>query len=222
MKKSILSLVFAATAVVALASAAQAASIVASKHDLSTGGTAIKGTSNQTCVYCHTPHNGGSTGAPLWNKGASAATYTMYASGGTINMTLGTVPGNTSKACLVCHDGTLSVGVLTNLGGAGVTDTMTDQAGGATYTGGVMQAGSAFMLGSNLSNDHPIAITYDNTKDADFVTLAAAKTGGMVFFGAGTNEMECATCHDVHDPANGFFLRKSNAASALCTTCHVK
>ncbi|MEO6486324.1 MAG: cytochrome c3 family protein, partial [Thermoanaerobaculia bacterium] len=37
---------------------------------------------------------------------------------------------------------------------------------------------------------------------------------------AGT--MQCASCHNVHDPLNVPFLNISNAASALCTTCHIK
>lgn len=47
-------------------------------------------------------------------------------------------------------------------------------------------------------------------------------------FGTGGNQgdiqpsVECATCHDVHNPANGTFLRISNAQSALCYACHIK
>jgi predicted CXXCH cytochrome family protein len=37
-----------------------------------------------------------------------------------------------------------------------------------------------------------------------------------------TAKVECGSCHNVHDPQYPGFLRKSNAASALCTTCHIK
>lgn len=221
MKKYVLKFVLAATAVVTLATAASAASIVGSKHDLSSAGAAIRGTTDQVCVFCHTPHNGGSLGAPLWNKGTPAGPYTMYSSS-TLDNTIGGSPGATSQACLACHDGTLSVGVLTNLNGTGNTQTMTDQAGGASYTAGVMQAGTAFMVGEDLSNDHPIAIQHDEAVDTGLKTLASAKTAGLVYFGAGVDEVECATCHNVHDPANAYFLRISNASSGLCTTCHNK
>ena len=34
--------------------------------------------------------------------------------------------------------------------------------------------------------------------------------------------VECASCHDPHNVTNGTFLRVSNAASAVCLSCHVK
>jgi predicted CXXCH cytochrome family protein len=34
--------------------------------------------------------------------------------------------------------------------------------------------------------------------------------------------VECASCHDPHSDANPTFLRRSNAQSALCLSCHVK
>jgi len=34
--------------------------------------------------------------------------------------------------------------------------------------------------------------------------------------------VECASCHDPHNPANGTFLRVSNDNSDVCLACHVK
>ena len=34
--------------------------------------------------------------------------------------------------------------------------------------------------------------------------------------------VQCPSCHDPHKTQYGTFLRKSNASSALCLTCHVK
>ena len=34
--------------------------------------------------------------------------------------------------------------------------------------------------------------------------------------------VQCASCHDPHDNTNAPFLRKTNTASALCSTCHQK
>jgi predicted CXXCH cytochrome family protein len=34
--------------------------------------------------------------------------------------------------------------------------------------------------------------------------------------------VECASCHDPHEPSNGTFLRVSNDSSAVCLACHVK
>jgi len=37
------------------------------------------------------------------------------------------------------------------------------------------------------------------------------------------NQVQCASCHDVHNAANlNFLLVKDNANSALCLTCHNK
>jgi len=48
------------------------AQIVGSQHDLSSGGTSQNPTSStdQVCVFCHTPHGGDTTttSLPLWNK----------------------------------------------------------------------------------------------------------------------------------------------------------
>jgi predicted CXXCH cytochrome family protein len=87
-----------------------------------------------------------------------------------------------------------------------------------------MITGSA-LLGTDLSNDHPISFTYDAalaTTDGGLVSPASASSvvAGIPLYSA---SLECASCHDVHKTA-GFdkFLRVSNAASALCLKCHIK
>ncbi len=176
------------------------AAITGTAHDLS--GRAW-GT-NEICIFCHTPHNAAATLlAPLWNHGSSAATYTVYSSS-----TLNAVPGQpagTSKACLSCHDGSVAL------------DTY------GTRTGTNMISGTA-ALGTDLSNDHPVSFTYDAalaTADGGLVTPASTSlvvTGIPLY----TSKVECASCHSVHDNANGNFLRNTNAASALCLKCHTK
>jgi predicted CXXCH cytochrome family protein len=38
-----------------------------------------------------------------------------------------------------------------------------------------------------------------------------------------SGKMQCSSCHDVHNSAGVLgLLRKSNAGSALCLTCHHK
>jgi predicted CXXCH cytochrome family protein len=203
----------ALTALLAVPVVTQGASIVGSAHDLRSGGpSAWKGTNDQTCVYCHTPHNGLSTLIPLWNHPTTAtASFTLYPSGGTLNATPGQ-PTGASRACLSCHDGTLAA----------------DSFG--TSTGTHPLTGPA-LLGTDLSNDHPISFTYDAT----LVTADTASNGGVVglvspssasLVVAGiplfSGKLECASCHNVHDPANGSFLRVNNAQSALCLKCHIK
>ena len=82
------------------------------------------------------------------------------------------------------------------------------------------------LIGSDLSNDHPISFTYDAALAIADVGLfdpaaTASGLGGTIttdmLFG---NKMQCTSCHNPHDATNGKFLRKSNTGSALCLTCH--
>jgi len=185
--------------------------ITGSAHDFSGDGWS----GGEICIPCHTPHNAMVTpGAPLWNHALSAtATYTLYTS-----PTLNAVPGqpiatssHNSKLCLACHDGTVA---LENFGGV--------------TTGTTLITGDA-NFGINLSNDHPIAFTYDAalaTADGGLwdPTTTASGLGGTIsdkMLFAGT--LQCASCHDVHNAGDiDFMLLKSNAGSALCLTCHNK
>lgn len=182
--------------------AAQAvmAGISGTNHDLSGRGWG----STQLCIFCHTPHNGqASASGPLWNHAPTAAAYTLYSSP-TMNATVGQ-PGSQSKSCLSCHDGSVAV----------------DSYGTRVGTNFMPAAN---LVGTDLSNDHPVGITYDAalaTADGGLVTPASASlvVANVPLFAA---KMECATCHQVHDNALGNFLRTTNAASALCLKCHVK
>ena len=195
---------FAAPALLLIAGTVNAATIVGSSHDLS----AQNATTAQVCVFCHTPHKA-LTGlaAPLWNRTASAAAYTMYGSD-TIDMTIQSAPEGTSLACLSCHDGTVALDSLINPPPG--------------FSAGAGTIGANGDLGNDLSNDHPISIVYDSTQDTGFVATATVALALPLFTGTGANQLECATCHNVHDPANAPFLRITNAASALCVTCHIK
>lgn len=218
--------------------------------DLFTNGT------DEICVFCHTPHGAvnAATGptAPLWNKASpNTANYTVYTSG---TMQGTSVPGATSMslACLSCHDGTQAMDNMVNApGGSGYT------AGGAQMAGtwsnttdttaGVMQAGAGVvMLGTDLSNDHPIMMKYcgggaavgsaAGCSDTDFAAVDSSATGSFFVGAAGQqrNKMrlygaavadatvECGSCHDPHNSQTKTFLRTDNAGSAVCLTCHVK
>ncbi|HEX4931847.1 MAG TPA: cytochrome c3 family protein [Gemmatimonadaceae bacterium] len=178
----------------------------------------------EVCVYCHTPH-GGSTSAPLWNRAFGSGPYTMYtaSNSASIDMTIGTTPGPVSLACLSCHDGTIGIDVITNVpnssSATSTGKTLTDIFMGSGVTRG---ADTLKVLGTDLRNDHPIAVTFDKSKDAMFNDLATIKGEGIRFFGASADQVECASCHNPHNKTNVPFLRKSNAASGLCLTCHIK
>jgi len=181
------------------------AAITGSAHDFAAQGWST----GQICLPCHTPHNALGTLAPLWNHATTASTFTVYSS-----TTLNAVPGQptgTSKACLSCHDGTVGLeafgGVATN----------------------VNHPGASKVLGTDLSNDHPVSFTYDaalvtadgGLKNLTDSTGVAGKplVSNLLFSG----KVECASCHDVHNKyTQSKLLLKSNANSALCLTCHSK
>jgi hypothetical protein len=198
-----------------IAPAAIQPNILATKHNLSTSGPGlVKATSEtQVCVFCHTPHGGDQTaGAPLWNRAQSTATYTAYLSSSMDANPAPGLPGASSKVCLSCHDGTLAIGVVMNLNGMGANITMS-----GTGTGGVMPEGSGVTtgytrnLGIDLSNDHPISITYDTTLSSNdgelrtppvvsgtYTFVGNRSFGVKPLFPLESSQMQCSTCHDPH------------------------
>lgn len=122
-----------------------------SAHDLGT--TDSLTTTAEICVFCHTPHGSNTAvDAPLWNKALPAVTYTPYTSA-----TMDGVAGasSVSLACLSCHDGTQARDNMINKPGSGGYT-----AGGSNLgTLGVI-ANNVTRLGTDLSNDHPIGMTY--------------------------------------------------------------
>ena len=198
------------------------AAITGTKHDLSSTGPGAKTNVTQTCVFCHTPHGAAVAGtAPLWNKTTTATTgFTMYSSA-TLSGTVDATPTGASMACFTCHDGTQAVGNIINLpnGTASVTYT----AGGGVNATGFIASGTG-LLGKDLTNDHPVAITYQQNLDASLVnpTAFAANTVRLFPTNANGSKVQCASCHDVHNNTNAPFLRVSMTNSALCTACHIK
>lgn len=187
--------------------AAAQAQILGSKHDLSSGGTnAYKGSSSQTCIYCHTPHSAGTNQVPLWNRSLQATGFTMYTSA-TLNSTVGAQPGAVSRACLSCHDGVGTPALYT-----GVTGLLKPITGTA-------------VLGTDLSNDHPVALTVGAVPVDPGIRAPSTWSATLPLFGTNRDQLECSTCHDPHNRGAalaGKFLRVSNTSSALCTTCHNK
>lgn len=218
----------AVTLLAGFAASAQAA-IVGSKHDLSVNnnaaGTIHSTTQNQTCVFCHAPHNAVANKL-LWNRlnmptGASMTIYTsfnttaMRTALGAANNTL--VNNSSSLLCLSCHSLPTAniVALVTNT--QGTNGTVAGAGAWATRTGNM----------NDLRNDHPVGIDYTaafGVPGSQLVAAAAGKVGTLRLFASsnGSNQLECASCHNVHDNANGKFLANTNANSALCVICHVK
>src|SRR3990172_1617778 len=141
----------------------------------------------EVCVFCHTPHFGRVDTAPLWNRGSSATGYVAY--GTTVGGTAITSVGGSSLACLSCHDGVTTLdniinkpgkGSRTNGTGAdmgwvfgeiGTGDTIGGTTAGGDTPGGATKGASRLNIGAandnvrnaaavDLSNDHPINVTY--------------------------------------------------------------
>jgi predicted CXXCH cytochrome family protein len=227
--KTMLMVTIAMVSIMMAAQIARAAGIAGTKHNLST----VSG-SGQTeiCIFCHTPHFGG-TSAPLWNR-TSNATYTMYTST-TMDMATvsGTTPGGVSAACLSCHDGAQAYDALINRPGSGFG---TEIGSAKMVYNGTDHTAMLLDGATSLKNDHPISIIYKTAAgaggDTAFKPLDISGTRGKItstagtvyFFGDAKNQMECASCHDVHAGTGsvGPFLRFANTSSQLCLTCHIK
>lgn len=218
--------------------------------------------------------------APLWNRNIPNTTYRTYDQVDTNTLTQTVYqPGAASLTCLSCHDGQQAVDAVMKMPGPGRYSATPDNAflntwrnpsgtGPFTHmrlaqgeclachssTAGFLGAGatdfSVFVIGTDLTNDHPVGVTFP-TSDAggDWKMPGGSKTtNGLVtkYFDENNNgrmdkgeirlydsghgpSVECASCHDPHGVApngsstfNPTFLRKSNTASAVCLTCHTK
>jgi predicted CXXCH cytochrome family protein len=205
---------------------------------------------NRICIYCHAPHNtmsstqataAGITYFPLWNHEVTMGQYGMYTNGtdmpsntshqsqamAYLQSTNSTRPGSVSRLCLSCHDGTVSTNSY-GVGNAfnGQSSHMTGAAKNVR-TGGQTKFLIGGTLGNDLSNHHPIGFPYAQTDVDNEIakTDATMGTGGLHISDLlWKGNMECTTCHDVHNSKNTGekFLWISDANSAFCGTCHLK
>ncbi len=195
-------------------------------------------TERQICVFCHTPHSGDISNpwAPLWNRRTNSfPTYALYSSAsydalniqGEFNQ-----PAGSSRLCLACHDGTLAIGqvnvyarVVGSQGSQPIAMTGAGPAG-IIPPGAGIGTGFTRNLGSDLSNDHPISVTYTAAlaiRDGEMRELDAdqnwpqgsagsARVVGVRAAGVrrptirleptevttNLGQVQCATCHDPH------------------------
>lgn len=196
-------------------SAALAGTIAGSAHDFR---GFLWNESGEICKPCHTPHSTRPLPAPLWNHEVSSETYTMYDTtrSPTMDAEVSSQPSGISKICLSCHDGTVA---LENFG--------------EIQNGTIFLFGDV-LIGTDLTNDHPISFVYDTslaTEDGELHD-PSIKPSGLDGSTGTINEdllfngrMECSSCHDVHNtravPGTKLLL-KDNTGSALCLTCHDK
>lgn len=175
------------------------------------------------CKSCHAPHNGATAnGGPqstgliqLWSRAfpASANTFGVYDSATMQNkateiggsaLTTSTDLRMYSLLCLSCHDG--------------VTSTFTTAMQSKNMVGSKAAFGAAAYESLGLTNDHPINLNYDPTKNASLQAVATV-TASLPLYGTG-NTVQCGTCHDSHNNVNTNYMRQPNN-TGHCTTCHI-
>ena len=201
------------------------AGVRGSRHDFTSAAsspTAYFAGTSQVCVFCHATHNAVSTVDPLWNHEINLVqSYQMYDSP-TLDMTQSLTPHNGSLICLSCHDGTIAINSLNNLPGPEGSGNYGTPVGANLDGSGKLTTNSDAYVGTDLTNDHPVGITYDSNKDGDF----EPKTGNDANYPDKLLSeglyVECSSCHNPHDNQFGDFLVESNANSNLCIRCHIK
>lgn len=221
-----------AAVVLGFVGAASAGPMANTKHDLSSGSTASIHSSggsatDQLCIFCHTPHNGDpAAGRPLWNHTLTTQDLTWTPATTVRGTTLptsyagGTLGG--SQACMSCHDGTVAIGqvIYSYAAGGGTTFTLTTP---SKVTGGKLNSNSsALMDPAAMETNHPVGVPQPGVVTG-FTAFKAPAAGQAVQYDADGN-VQCGSCHNPHltgtvnNPAP--FLKKTNAGSAICVTCH--
>ncbi|SRR5579883_303052 len=187
--------------------------LAGTKHDIGGNG----------CKSCHAPHNGsvangGTQGTGLillWARSfpAAANTFGVYDSAtmqnkavelGGSTLTTSTDVRMYSLLCLSCHDG--------------VTSSFSPAMQTVNMVGSRAAFGSGAYESLGLTNDHPVNMNYDPTKNTSLQVVATVNAA-LPLYGS-TNTMQCATCHDPHNETYTMFLRMTNNTT-LCTTCHM-
>ena len=171
-------------------------------HNLSTTGpgTLKSQTEDRICIFCHTPH-AAEPDTPLWNR-PSGGGYIEYQSS-----TKDAEAGNMSPSsalCLSCHDGTIALGDMIN-------PTANNDLGSTFITGRAV-------VGTDLSDDHPVNIRYTVNLLSTDPDLNDPSTIDLPLK---NDELHCASCHDAHNDTHSPFLHKPSLNGELCTTCHV-
>lgn len=224
-----------------IASAAPVSDVRMTKHNLSKfqkGATANPNTTkstteDQVCVFCHTPHAATSGVNPLWNRSVSSSGYTRYTSA-SLDASSSTdyynsQPAGSSLLCLSCHDGQVALGNVNVLNGVANAQISVNGATTTKMPAGNFDAtattGYTRHLGTDLSNDHPISITFNDAvaeldgelqrmttavpKQRDTITgeLIGIRQSGykptLPLQPTGTvagseGQIQCSTCHDPH------------------------
>jgi predicted CXXCH cytochrome family protein len=110
-----------------------------------------------------------------------------------------------------------------------------DSFGGVT---GAQYITPANNIGTTLKDDHPIGLSYNTALAAQNGTLFDPSTKTVTIGSGGTlktgtvdsimlfsGQMECSSCHDVHNKFTADttgLIKVSSTGSAICAACHNK
>ncbi len=168
-------------------------------------GTIKESAVTELCVFCHTPHKASPQQA-LWNREMSGTVYSLYESS-TLEAVL-QQPTGATRLCLSCHDGMLALASMRVAPKTGIATQ-----GPLTGQG---------VLGSDISDDHPVSFVYDAALALRRGELADPSTlvHGVSLDKVGL--LQCTACHDPHENPHRKFLRVDDRAGGLCTSCHLK
>ena len=260
--KRITTLTIAATGVLLLLPTVAQAQITNSRHDMSENNVSVSVkkdgitvSDDRICNMCHTPHKA-LEARLIWTRtvlttqpGWSTPTTTLN---GTTLPALGTngVTEN-SRRCLDCHDGSIALGQVNNIGGGGsgtftmagitvstgpltgdkvITNTSGDLglAGTANHPVSIPYAGETTSRGTNsntvagLGNYFATSAACNGTEDACTTATTTGAYINLIADGAGFN-VECTSCHEPHNKyGNPYFLRVTPVGSTICLSCHNK
>lgn len=192
------------------------------------------------CVYCHIPPDGEASASDAeqiqgWNRIRPAVEgYTLYES--PTFKSKAQVPNEITMLCLSCHDGSMAVDRIVNTprawtSGNVMTMHMKMNTNGdlnscsTCHDGTIAHDISKKYIGTDMRRNHPVSIKYPGlATNMDFVRFSSGfntpmdekgfSNGVRLFDGF----VECASCHDVHNPNSYKLLR--TRGEFLCTTCH--
>jgi len=225
---------------------ALAGTLVGSKHDLTALNARAKveamtglafNNYRDPCIYCHLPADPKAKNTSTddgrfkdWNRYFSFQDdYQRYESASA--KAKPAQLGAQSLVCLSCHDGSMAVDmVVTKPPGWSTADDAPlhmrlDKGGGLNrctqcHDGITAHKMDAVVIGRNLMDDHPVGVRYPGlfgSEDFHPPSRDGVFRNGVKLF---DSQVECATCHDVHNPDVVPFLRVEQ--NELCITCHNK
>ena len=206
------------------------------------------GAASLPCLSCH---DGSQAVDAIINMPGSGQ-YSTAAQPWTYVATAGTSRSANHMGLSVSYLNTPGPGTVGGMFGAGSSCMSCHNPSAGTGDPGDATDFTAFNIGTDLRNDHPVGVNYPTTSGvgtdwntpSGSVTRGAAVTtffdenvntrmdkGDIRLYGSGSDSrVECASCHDPHGvPSAGVgstiyptFLRKTNTGSTVCLTCHNK